>query len=61
MNINGSYQHWPRWHDIDPLTNQWWISRDCMGDETDAFKVGYNDQITPWSYSVPQKLDRKNI
>lgn len=49
VNINGSYQHWPRWHDIDPLTKQWWISRDCMGDETDAFKIGYNDQITPWS------------
>lgn len=60
VNINGSYQHWPRWHDIDPLTNQWWISRDCMGDETDAFKVGYNDQITPWSNPSTTKLINGN-
>lgn len=56
VNINGSYQHWPRWHDIDPLTKEWWISRDCMGDETDAFKIGYNDQITPWSNPSTTKL-----
>lgn len=56
VNINGSYQHWSRWHDIDPLTKQWWISRDCMGDETDAFKIGYNDQITPWSNPSTTKL-----
>jgi hypothetical protein len=38
-----------RWWDKDPLTGSWIISREPLGDETDAFKMGYNDQITPWS------------
>lgn len=38
-----------RWWDRDAITNNWIISREPLGDETDAFKIGYNDQITPWS------------
>lgn len=38
-----------RWWDKDPLIKDWIISREPLGDETDAFKLGYNDQITPWS------------
>jgi hypothetical protein len=38
-----------RWWDKDPITKEWIISRDAMGDETDAFNFNGNDQITPWS------------
>ncbi|MDH7527361.1 MAG: T9SS type A sorting domain-containing protein [Ignavibacteria bacterium] len=38
-----------RWWDRDPLTKEWVISRDAMGDEADAFNINSNDQITPWS------------
>ena len=37
-----------RWWDRDASGNLI-ISREPLGDETDAFKIGYNDQITPWS------------
>lgn len=45
-----------RWHDINPLTKQWVLSRDVMGDETDAFNLAYNNQLTPWSNKSTTKL-----
>ncbi len=38
-----------KWVDTDPLTGQWEITRNCMGDETDPFNIGYNELLTPWS------------
>jgi len=37
-----------RWWDRDAFGNLI-ISREPLGDETDAFSMAYNDQITPWS------------
>jgi len=42
-------QYWDRWHDYNLVTNQWELTREVMGDETDAFNIGYNQYITPWS------------
>lgn len=49
VHVNNVFQHHARWHDIDPFTKGWIISRDVMGDETDAFNIGYNEIFTPWS------------
>ncbi len=50
LEVNGlpTYYNY-RWHSRDPLTNQWVLTRNIMGDEKDAFNVGYNELITPWS------------
>lgn len=41
--------HWAsKWVDVGP-TGQWSITRNCMGDETDPFNIGYNELLTPWS------------
>ncbi|MDR3625538.1 MAG: right-handed parallel beta-helix repeat-containing protein [Ignavibacteriaceae bacterium] len=39
----------PKWVDINPLTNQYEITRDVMGREYDAFNMGYNEILSPWS------------
>ncbi len=44
-----SSQNWHRWHDYNLITNQWELTREVMGDESDAFNIGYNQYITPWS------------
>lgn len=42
--------HWAvKWVDTNPLTKEWELTRDIMGDLTDAFNIGYNELITPWS------------
>jgi hypothetical protein len=42
--------HWAsKWMDINPLTKQYELTRDVMGDNTDAFNIGYNEILTPWS------------
>ncbi len=38
-----------KWVDTDPLTGQWELTRNCMGDSTDPFNIGYNELLTPWS------------
>ncbi len=41
--------HWAsKWVDVGP-TGQWSITRNCLGDETDPFNIGYNELLTPWS------------
>ena len=41
--------HWAsKWCDTDGYGN-WWLSRDVMGDETDAFNLGYNEIFSNWS------------
>lgn len=46
-----------RWHDFNTVTNKWELSREVMGDETDAFNIGYNQYITPWSNPSTTKKD----
>lgn len=42
--------HWAsKWVDINSTTGQWSITRNCMGDETDPFNIGYNELLSPWS------------
>ena len=42
--------HWAvKWVDTNPLTKEWELTRDIMGDLTDAFNIGYNEFITNWS------------
>ena len=42
--------HWAvKWVDTNPLTKEWELTRDIMGDLTDAFNIGYNEFITTWS------------
>ena len=41
--------HWAsKWCDTDEYGN-WWLSRDVLGDETDAFNLGYNEIFSNWS------------
>lgn len=37
-----------KWCDVNEYGN-YWLSRDVMGDETDAFNLGYNVIFSPWS------------
>jgi len=50
LKVNGlsSYEN-SRWHSRNQLTGQWVLTRNIMGDEQDAFNIGYNELITPWS------------
>ncbi|MBM4176663.1 MAG: hypothetical protein FJ213_10905 [Ignavibacteria bacterium] len=42
--------HWAsKWVDVNPLTKNWELTRDVMGDENDAFNLEYNNLLTPWS------------
>ena len=38
-----------KWVDINPLTGQYELTRDVMGEENDAFNKDYNELLTPWS------------
>lgn len=41
--------HWAaKWCDTDGYGN-WWLSRNVMGNETDAFNLGYNEIFSNWS------------
>ena len=40
---------WAKWHDEDPITSQYVLTRDIMGDEYDAWNIGYNEIFSPWS------------
>ncbi len=41
--------HWAaKWCDTDGYGN-WWLRRNVMGDETDAFNLGYNEIFSNWS------------
>ncbi len=40
---------WGIWHSIDPMTKEWTLTRNVMGDEKDAYNIGYIENITPWS------------
>ncbi|RKY93546.1 MAG: hypothetical protein DRQ13_09305, partial [Ignavibacteriae bacterium] len=40
---------WDKWHDIDPLDKDWWLSRDIMGDDDDPWNIDDNELFTPWS------------
>ena len=37
------------WESVNPLTKKREITRNIMGDSTDAFRSGYNNLLTPWS------------
>lgn len=43
------YSNAAKWCDINPLTKEWELTRDRLGDEYDAFNFGYNELISPWS------------
>jgi M6 family metalloprotease-like protein len=47
-NIYWNNHYASKWVDVGP-TGQWSITRNCMGDETDPFNIGYNELLTPWS------------
>ena len=55
QNIFWNNEWWSKWHEnadpniTDPPTNFYELNRDVMGDETDAFNLGYNELFTPWS------------
>ncbi len=55
-----SWEYNYRWCDKDPLTKEWIISREPMGDETDAFTINGVDQITPWSNPSTTKIINGN-
>ncbi len=40
---------WSKWYDKNPLTKEYELTRDVMGDEYDAFNIGYNELFTPYS------------
>ena len=41
--------HWAsKWCDTNGY-GTWWLSRDVLGDETDAFNLGYNEIFSNWS------------
>lgn len=41
--------HWAsKWCDVNEY-GTYWLSRDVMGDETDAFNLGYNEIFSNWS------------
>ncbi len=40
---------WSMWYDINPLTKEFELTRDVLGDEYDAYNFGYNELFTPWS------------
>ncbi|HZW38418.1 MAG TPA: hypothetical protein VFF33_03875 [Ignavibacteriaceae bacterium] len=48
-----------KWHNINPLTKKVELTREVMGNETDAFNINYNNQITPWSNPSTTKLEGK--
>ncbi len=53
--------HWEsKWVDVGQ-TGQWSITRNCMGDETDPFNIGYNELLTPWSNSSSYVNGTTNI
>lgn len=37
------------WFDINPLTKEWNLTNDMMGDEYDAFTLSGNNLFSPWS------------
>jgi hypothetical protein len=45
-----------KWVDINPNTKEWEITRNVIGDKYDAFNVGYNQLITPWSNPSTTKI-----
>lgn len=47
--LNYEGRNWHRWHDYNESTGKWELTREVMGDETDAFNIDYNRYITPWS------------
>ncbi len=40
---------WSKWYDKNPLTKDYELTRDVLGDEYDAFNFGYNELFTPYS------------
>lgn len=48
-NDGSGYAWWGKWHDQDQSTGQYSLTRDIMGDEYDAFNLGFNEIFTPWS------------
>jgi hypothetical protein len=44
------------WCEKDMFTNNWSLTRDVMGDEYDAFNIGYNQLLTPWSNPSTTKI-----
>lgn len=49
FNILWSGEEWEKWHDKNPSTQQYELTRDVMGDEYDAFNLDENELFTPWS------------
>lgn len=48
--------HWAsKWVDVD-INGNYWISRDVMGDETDAYNIEFNQLLTPWSNPSTTKI-----
>ena len=55
------YSWWAKWHDQDPSTGTYSLTRDIMGDEFDAFNFGYNELFTPWSNPSTYSSGATNI
>ncbi len=53
---------WEVWHDTN-LFGEFSLTRDKMGDETDAFNIGYNEIFSPWSNpsSIYKKFDNISV
>ncbi len=60
-NYQETFRYSHRWHDKNSITGDWEISRDVMGDETDAFNIGYNELLTPWSNPSTTKYINGNL
>jgi hypothetical protein len=55
---NGAWQ--PKWCDDYP-SGTYSLTRDIMGDEYDAFNIGYNELFTPWSNPSTYSSGTTNI
>jgi hypothetical protein len=61
LNIFWNNDWWAKWHDVDPLTKEYTLTRDIMGDEYDAWNLGYNEIFSPWSNPSTYSVGNTNI
>ena len=49
LHINYQNKPWAKWVDINPLTKEYEITRNCMGLPEHAYNLSTNDIFSPWS------------